>query len=319
MITVYGLLGTPSAELRQAVQDADWVVGGQRHLDTLSVAQSRRITLGSIHAATSRLGAMAEADQVIVLASGDPLFFGVVRTLRAAGLTPRVVSAPSSVQTAFAAVGLPWEDAEVVSVHGRPLAPAVNLARANPKVAVLTSAENSIRQLATALIDRPRWFVLAERLGEPDQRVRVLTHAQAVEVEPVEPNVVLILDSPPAELNPDWAGQLARPSRAKVAQVSAAAAVIFARLLPEPGELLWAEGPLAAEVSALAAWAGAAVARPGVGGTPEVILTADSELLNYHRPRAVALTEVSPITLPPHYHWQREQIGEHLITTGVLS
>ena len=236
MITVHGLLGAPSPALRAAAAAADWVVGGRRHLDALDVEAERRITLGALRLAVERIATLPETDQIVVIASGDPLYFGVVRSLRRAGLTPQVVAAPSSIAAAFAAVGVPWDDAAVVSVHGRPLAAAVNLARAHPKVAVFTSAENGIRELAAGLADLERRYVLAERLGEDDEQVRVFDSAQAMAVEPVEPNVVLILDRGVDAPDTDWPGALAGPLRGPRPEVSAAAAVAFARLLPEPGE-----------------------------------------------------------------------------------
>ncbi|MFT3862409.1 precorrin-3B C(17)-methyltransferase [Micropruina sp.] len=209
MITVYGLLGAPSPQLREAAARADVVVGGRRHLDALNVEPERRITLGALRIAVQQVRQLRDSAAVVVIASGDPLFFGIVRSLRAAGLRPAVVPAVSSVAAAFAAVGLPWDDAAVVSVHGRPLQPALRLARSTGKVAVFTSAENDIRRLAESLADLERWYVLAERLGEADQQVRVLTTAEAMVTEPREPNVVLILDRPPSADDAPWPGDIA--------------------------------------------------------------------------------------------------------------
>lgn len=212
MITVFGLLGSPSSELLTAAADADLVVGGRRHLDALGVDEDRRIVLGALTPAVQKIAELPESATVVVVASGDPGFFGVVRKLRSLGLRPRVVTAPSSIATAFAAVGLPWDDAAVVSVHGRPLAGAVDLARTASKVAVFTSAESGIRQLAAALSDLDRCWVLAERLGEDDERVRVLDTAAALVAEPLEPNVVLILDRAPDAPDADWPGVIAGPA-----------------------------------------------------------------------------------------------------------
>lgn len=212
MITVHGLLGSPSMELRIAAATADWVVGGRRHLDSLDVPDERRITLGALRLAVETIRELPESAQVVVVASGDPLYFGVVRSLRAAGLRPAVVPAVSSIAAAFAAVGLPWDDAAVVSVHGRPLEPSLELARAFGKVAVFTSAENGLRELATGLAGLDRWYVLAECLGEADQQVRILTEAQALDVEPRVPNVVLILDRHPSDDDTPWPGAVAGPA-----------------------------------------------------------------------------------------------------------
>ena len=57
------------------------------------------------------LQALPDDAKAVVIASGDPLFFGVVRRIRAAGLKVLVVPAVTSLQLAFAAVALPWDDA----------------------------------------------------------------------------------------------------------------------------------------------------------------------------------------------------------------
>src|SRR5205807_8316251 len=95
----------------------------------------------------------AESGAVCVLASGDPGFFGIVRPL-AERFGPQALDvhpAPSSVALAFARLGLPWDDAVVVSAHGRPLADAVAIARRLPKMAVLVSPENRPEHLGQAL------------------------------------------------------------------------------------------------------------------------------------------------------------------------
>lgn len=325
MITVYGLLGAPSDALRAAAATADRVVGGVRHLDALSVPDDRRIVLGALRLAVAEIVALPATCDVIVIASGDPLFFGVVRSLRRRGLHPHVVVAPSSIAAAFASVGVPWDDAVVVSAHGRPLSAAVNLARAYPKVAVFTSPENGVRELAAALTDLDRCFVLAERMGEPDERVRVLDAATAAVTDPVQPNVVLVLAQRPDEDDPAWAGVTAGPDRPGLPAVSVPAAVAFARLLPGPGELLRATGSLASDVAALARWAGAAVEpdaavpRPsGVPG-PDVLVADDVAALDGVAPRAVVLCGDAHEPLAAGYRWTRDSVAGLTLSTGVRS
>lgn len=194
MISVYGYIGAPPAELRAAASSADVVVGGQRHLDALGVADDKRITLGRIGPAIEALQALPETTNALIVASGDPLFYGVVRRVRAAGLKVRVVPAPTSLQLAFAAVALPWDDALLVSAHGNDPAPALAACRSHPKVGVLTDPKVTLHTIVAATRGMGRTYVLAERLGESDERVRVLTETEAHEVTgTLQPNVVLVL------------------------------------------------------------------------------------------------------------------------------
>lgn len=144
-VTVIGWDGAALPEAAQVVLDAaTLVIGGARHLDAATLPRDARIiTLGPLAPA---LAALNEHDgPAVVLASGDPGFFGIVRALSERGLESprlRIIPAISSVQAAFSRVGLAWDDALVASMHGtsggRDLRRVANLCRAHPKVALLT-------------------------------------------------------------------------------------------------------------------------------------------------------------------------------------
>ena len=201
MITVVGMDGSPlSAQAEAALASATLVVGGRRHLAALpAIALAAATTTATATAgepgATSAPGgagdlgeppaggprtmvlgelvpaldALAAHDgDAVVLASGDPGFFGIVRALRARGLSAMVLPAVSSVALAFARAGLPWDDAAVVSAHGRDLRPAVNVCRAHPKVAVLTGPGAGPAEIGAALAVGPS----ARRLRAPRLRCR---------------------------------------------------------------------------------------------------------------------------------------------------
>lgn len=200
MIRVHGYIGHISDQLASEADAADLVVGGTRHLDALGVPEAKRIVLGKIRPAVDRLLRLPDDQTAVVVASGDPLLFGVVRRMRQAGLRVQVVPAPSSIQLAFAAVALPWDDAKIVSAHGHGIDPTVDICRSHGKVAVLTAPERGINDLARELADLDRTYVLAERLGEPDERVRVLATDEAQTVEAASPNVVLVLAHHPDDV-----------------------------------------------------------------------------------------------------------------------
>jgi precorrin-6Y C5,15-methyltransferase (decarboxylating) len=227
---------------------------------------AERLVLGDVSAAVARLA--AHDGPAVVLASGDPGFFGIVRALRRAGIDVEVLPAPSSVAVAFARLGLPWDDALVVTAHGRALAPAVNACRAYPKVAVLTGPGTGPAELGAALHDVPRRLVVAERLGAADERLTETTPAGAARRGWCDPNVVLVLgDATPGEAG--WiAGRPPGPdgwalpddgfdhrmiTRAEVR------ALVLARLGPRLGDLVWDVGAGSGSVAVECARFGAAV------------------------------------------------------------
>ncbi|WP_208026852.1 precorrin-6y C5,15-methyltransferase (decarboxylating) subunit CbiE [Rhabdothermincola sediminis] len=199
---------------REALREADLLVGAPRHLthaEQLADAACERVELaGPLDGVLDRIAAALAANRrVCVLASGDPGFFGFARLARRRfGARVAVHPAPSSVSLAWAAAGESWDDAEVISAHGRPLAAAVERAVRSPKAAVLTSPEHPPERLGAALVAagcRPRRVVVASRLGEPDQQV-VRTDLDGLAAGRFDPlSVVLLLaDADPPRCGPGW-------------------------------------------------------------------------------------------------------------------
>ncbi|MEC4020962.1 precorrin-6y C5,15-methyltransferase (decarboxylating) subunit CbiE, partial [Streptomyces sp. H27-D2] len=121
---------------------------------------------------------------VVVLVAGDPGFFGIVRALAERFGTDvlDVHPAAPSVAVAFARAGLPWDDAVVVSAHGRDIRTAVNVCRAHPKTAVLTGPGAGPAELGAALARTgiARMLVVASAVGDPDgETVEWLAPAEA--------------------------------------------------------------------------------------------------------------------------------------------
>ena len=233
MITVIGVDGSAlSRSAAEAVAGATLLVGGRRHLAAAgwSPEEYDRVTVpagtgvrpgcppsapdtgaspGTPHAAPGTgprprvvvmgplrpaLDALDAHDgDAVVLASGDPGFFGIVRALRDRGLDCVVLPAISSVAQAFARAGLPWDDAMVVSAHGRELRAAVNVCRAHPKAAVLTGPGQGPAEIGAALMGWPRRLLVAEDLGAPGERLTQCTPAEAAQREWSDPNLVLVL------------------------------------------------------------------------------------------------------------------------------
>jgi precorrin-6B C5,15-methyltransferase / cobalt-precorrin-6B C5,C15-methyltransferase len=142
----------------------------------------------------------AAGQRACILAAGDPGFFGLVRLaearLGAAAL--RVFPAPSSVALACARLGTNWDDALVVSAHGRPLPHAVDAVQAHPKVAVLVAHDQPPEALGRALVDAgcpPRDVAVCSRLGEADESV-TSTDLAGLAARTWDPLSVVVLRAP---------------------------------------------------------------------------------------------------------------------------
>ncbi|MFJ2148082.1 precorrin-6y C5,15-methyltransferase (decarboxylating) subunit CbiE [Streptomyces microflavus] len=115
-----------SGGAREALREAEVLIGGARQLDLLppECAGVRVSWPSPLRPGVPRLLAEHRERRIAVLASGDPMFYGIGRAL-AEELGPEslhVLPHPSSVSYACARLGWPLEDTEVVTLVGRPAA-----------------------------------------------------------------------------------------------------------------------------------------------------------------------------------------------------
>ncbi|MBV7695461.1 precorrin-6y C5,15-methyltransferase (decarboxylating) subunit CbiE [Streptomyces sp. TRM70350] len=275
-VTVIGWDGSPlTAAARAALGAATLVAGAAHHLALPEVPPTaERIRLGSLALAARRIA--AHRGTAVVLADGDPGFFGVVRTLRAPefGLEVEVVPAVSSVAAAFARAGMPWDDAHVVVAHPRTLRRAVNVCRAHTKVAVLTSPGAGPAELGLLLDGIHRTFVICEELGTGREQVTVVTSDKAADHTWRDPNVVIVIGGPAgAQEGGGWIagrGPGAGPrgwtlppeaydGEPGEGETELLRAAQLARLGPRVGDLVWDIGCGSGAFATEAARAGAAV------------------------------------------------------------
>jgi precorrin-6B C5,15-methyltransferase / cobalt-precorrin-6B C5,C15-methyltransferase len=268
LLTVVGVDGGPLPPgATDALAGAEVVAGGRRHLAAVPVPDAaERIELGPVEPALAKLAGRP----AVVLASGDPGFFGIVRLLRERGHRPRVLPARSSLQLLFARIGRPWDDVAVVSAHGRELGPAVNVCRARAATAVLTAPGAGPAEIGAALDGWPRTLVVGEDLGGPSERISVLPAAEAAQREWHPLTVLACLRDPDAVPARGWlAGGAAGPAgwalpedafahRAGMITKAEVRAVALARLAPRPGTLVWDVGAGSGSVAVECARLGAA-------------------------------------------------------------
>ena len=256
-VTVIGCDGRPfGPEAAQALAAAGLVIGAPRHLEAAAIPPgAERVEIKHLDAALDTLD--ARSGHVAVLASGDPGFFGIVRALRARGIEPIVIPATSSVTLAFARLGLDWDDALVVSAHGRDPRHALAAALAHPKAAILTAPRTaSARDLGAELLAAGKRVYVAECLGTPQEQVIDLAAEPAREF--AEPNILIALDQATPDQaapgSPRWlAGHQGAPDgwalpedafehRDSMITKAEVRALILARLGPAPGRVIWDVG-----------------------------------------------------------------------------
>ncbi|EMM81317.1 precorrin-6Y C5,15-methyltransferase (decarboxylating), CbiT subunit [Leptospira interrogans str. 2006001854] len=145
-----------------------------------------------------RIAELSLEHTICVLASGDPLFFGIGNLIRKK-VGPEYVDfipAPSSVQHAFAKIGIPWDDAEVLSLHGRSSKGLITKLQFLNKVALFTDKINHPKEIASYLLsfNESEWTAfVCENLGGEKERIRKFDLKSLSEEEGIDPLNVLVL------------------------------------------------------------------------------------------------------------------------------
>lgn len=234
---------------RRALLGASRIVGGQRQLDLLPVCiRGERQLWPSPFSLAPVLERCGEA--VCVLASGDPMFYGVGASLarQVPSTEMLILPAPSSCSLAAARLGWPLQDVVTLSLVARPLA-ALN-AQLFSGVRLLLLSNDGQSPAAVAALLRERGFgasrlSVLEHLGGSAER-KIDGSANDWNAWPIaDLNVIAIeclADADTPRLSrlaglPDSAfrhdGQLTKRD---------VRAITLARLAPVPGELLWDVG-----------------------------------------------------------------------------
>ena len=208
---------------RRLVEQAQVLAAPVRLLKELGALLSPRVLVSTDQPAqliAQLEQGVAQGVPIVVLASGDPLWFGIGRLLldRFGSETLRFHPAPSSLQLAFARIGRPWQDAGWVSLHGREPEPlAARLQQRPAALAVLTDpsrggAEAVRRLLRASGLEAAYGFWLCERLGHDSERVQKLASHSPLpaDLDPLH-LVVLVAETPAPPGRPRASGSEALP------------------------------------------------------------------------------------------------------------
>jgi precorrin-6Y C5,15-methyltransferase (decarboxylating) len=220
VIVGIGADGLPglSPRARAAIESATFLAGGERHLELVGPppvkvkVEIERFTIRTnLPELVDRLRARRAEERCVVLASGDPLFYGIGHLLGQSLGTDQIVVEPalSSLQLAFARAGISWHDATVASIHGRPLQDTLLPILGKPKVGLFTQDPSSPSAVASFLIERglsDYAAIVGENLGAENERVRKYPLPELVGREFTPLNVLILLRHPGAILEPDLTG-----------------------------------------------------------------------------------------------------------------
>ncbi|GAB2690666.1 precorrin-6y C5,15-methyltransferase (decarboxylating) subunit CbiE [Kitasatospora kifunensis] len=235
---------------REALTAAEVVIGGPRQLALLpATVTAERIAWPSpLRPAVPGLFAAHAERRVAVLASGDPMFFGIGRTLseELGAERLRVLPHPSSVSYACARLGWALEETSTVSLVGRDTATLVGALFDGQRLLVLSANASTPATVAALLREHgfgPSELHVLEQLGGPGERA-VSGTAEGWTQQPGDPlNIVAVncradrQERRRPALVPGLVDEL-YDSDGQLTKRHVRAATL-ATLAPAPGELLW--------------------------------------------------------------------------------
>ncbi|MEC5317827.1 cobalt-precorrin-7 (C(5))-methyltransferase [Brenneria populi subsp. brevivirga] len=198
MIVVVGIgpgsLAHLTPQAQRAIAAAEILVGGARHLALFPDfnGETRRLD-ADLDGLMAWLDAR-KSRRVAVLASGDPLLYGIGKRLSAHFAADELLIVPgiSAVQYLCARIALDMNDIYLTSSHGR--APDFDWLLRHDKVAMVTDRHIGPRAIADAILQRnlTRTLIIGENLSLPDERIHRLAPEQVA--QRYDMNVVVILN-----------------------------------------------------------------------------------------------------------------------------
>src|SRR5438093_11802274 len=235
-----GLAGL-TAGARDIVSKAELLFGSEQTLALLPDVTAERVRIGpDLQAVVRSLESNLGRKRMVVVAGGDPLFYGVARYLcdRLGKDHFEVLPHVSSMQLAFARIKESWEEAYLTNLASHSLETVLDRIRVAESVGLFTSEQEDPPKIARELLARGLDYFRAyvcENLGAPDERVTQgeLTDIQSLEFSPL--NVMILKrkpgrpDAPPLPKEQDKFGRFGNPDD------------VFAQSRPKSGLITQAE------------------------------------------------------------------------------
>ncbi|WP_378956299.1 precorrin-6y C5,15-methyltransferase (decarboxylating) subunit CbiE [Pelosinus sp. sgz500959] len=173
----------------RTIAQAQVVVGSKRALDAFAPSDSKtKVIDRDIQGVLTFIAESLMTSDVVVMVSGDPGFYSLLVALRSK-FTPSqltVIPGISSVQLAFARMSEVWQDARLISMHGRKASDEDLAYKPNKKLGILTDHEHNPSHIAQVLMDHG-WPIdgqvwLGEGLSYEEENHKKLTLGEARDI-----------------------------------------------------------------------------------------------------------------------------------------
>lgn len=162
---------------KRKIEDADTLIGAKRLIKLFRSLQKEEITIeGHFDKALSYIKKYGNKKRIALLVSGDPGIYSLLEKLsKKLGRDDyEVIPGISTIQLAFARIGMSWRDAKIISLHGRKVKNLAGQLKNHSKVFLLTDRYFPPDRIAKHLLKEGienRRVVILENLSYPDERI----------------------------------------------------------------------------------------------------------------------------------------------------
>ncbi|WP_017292449.1 precorrin-6y C5,15-methyltransferase (decarboxylating) subunit CbiE [Geminocystis herdmanii] len=186
----------------EIVNQATVLIGGERHLQYFSNHSGIKVKINNLETVIYDIKEyQKQGENIVILASGDPLFFGIGRILLNNFIPDELVFYPHSscVQLGFNKLKIPWQDAQFISLHGRNIDSLIQpLKKGYEKIGILTDNINNpliIWQVYQQLKTSIKYdFWLCENLGSQEEKITLIDKNEDIKLETISPlNIVILI------------------------------------------------------------------------------------------------------------------------------
>ncbi len=245
-----------SALAKRALQDASCVIGGARHLELAGSLNAQTVPWPLPFAKGFELLDQRRGTPTVVMATGDPMCFGLGATLsrRYRAEEMLVLPTPSAFSLAAARLGWPLQDVDTLSLHGRPVDGLRLHLFPGARLLCLTSNADAPRMVADLLADEgygtSRMTALEHMGGERERVISGIAeswHADVADFHLLAIEAVAVRDTPIRSRVPGLPDDAFRHD-GKITKREIRAATL-AKLAPHPDALLWDIGAGSGSVS----------------------------------------------------------------------
>ncbi len=180
IIKIFGVFpGIPlSSNVIEEINSSDVIFSGHRNLELLNINSKNVIFIEKFENFIKNFeSAFKEGKKISVIASGDPLFFGIGSYITANYPKDSIEIHPciSSAQVAMSRVDMDYKDIKFISLHGRDLKGTAQIVRNSAKIMFFTDGKNTPGAIGKYLLDfniDNYYAYVFENLGYKNERIK---------------------------------------------------------------------------------------------------------------------------------------------------